>query len=170
VIRRLLAGVALAVLAACSSGQGTASRPHPHHSPGPSSTVSASPQPSASPAVGVLNPAVTQATIGTTICVRGWTATIRPPASYTNALKIQQIAERHLTDTNPKDYEEDHRLPLELGGAPRDPRNLWPEPWAGSQGARVKDREENSLHRTVCAGRMTLANAQAQILRDWPPQ
>ena len=30
---------------------------------------------------GVLNPAVTQATIRTTICTRGWTRTIRPPVS-----------------------------------------------------------------------------------------
>jgi serine protease inhibitor len=41
----------------------------------------------------VLNPAVTQATIGSTICVMGWTDTIRPPTSYTNALKVQQIGE-----------------------------------------------------------------------------
>src|SRR5438045_2342486 len=41
---------------------------------------------------------VTQATISSTICVRGWTATIRPPASYTNALKRAQLA----TDTELK--------------------------------------------------------------------
>ena len=29
---------------------------------------------------GSLNPDVTQATIGSTICVRGWTATVRPPS------------------------------------------------------------------------------------------
>ncbi|MBV8598859.1 MAG: hypothetical protein JO017_08565, partial [Actinobacteria bacterium] len=28
---------------------------------------------------GATNPDVTQATIGSTICVRGWTATVRPP-------------------------------------------------------------------------------------------
>jgi hypothetical protein len=33
---------------------------------------------------------VTQATISTTICKSGWTKTIRPPASYTNALKRVQ--------------------------------------------------------------------------------
>ena len=36
---------------------------------------------------GVLNPAVTQPTIRATICKRGWTRTVRPPVSYTNALK-----------------------------------------------------------------------------------
>jgi hypothetical protein len=36
---------------------------------------------------------VTQATISKTICVKGWTATIRPPTSYTNALKKAQLVE-----------------------------------------------------------------------------
>ena len=36
---------------------------------------------------GVLNPDVTQANIRSTICRHGWTSTIRPPSSYTDALK-----------------------------------------------------------------------------------
>jgi hypothetical protein len=36
---------------------------------------------------------VKQATISGTVCVKGWTKTIRPPASYTSALKKQQLAE-----------------------------------------------------------------------------
>jgi hypothetical protein len=35
---------------------------------------------------GVVNPDVTQANIGSTICRHGWTRTIRPPVEYTNAL------------------------------------------------------------------------------------
>jgi hypothetical protein len=27
-----------------------------------------------------------------TVCVKGWTGTTRPPTSYTNALKKQQLA------------------------------------------------------------------------------
>jgi hypothetical protein len=42
---------------------------------------------------GALNPDVTQATIGSTICVRGWTRTIRPPRQYTSAMKRQQLRE-----------------------------------------------------------------------------
>ena len=64
-------------------------------------------------------------------------------------------------------YEEDHLLPLELGGNPTDPTNLWPEPWDGARGAHVKDAEETSLKRAVCGGRMKLADAQSQNLRDW---
>src|SRR5206468_13008823 len=67
---------------------------------------------------------VTQATIASTICVKGWTATIRPPASYTNALKKAQLAEWHYTDQNPSHYEEDHLISFEVGGAPRSKKKL----------------------------------------------
>ncbi|MFD8393034.1 hypothetical protein ACFV2N_28495 [Streptomyces sp. NPDC059680] len=35
------------------------------------------------------NPDVTQSNIHSTICVSGWTATVRPPTSHTNPLKAQ---------------------------------------------------------------------------------
>ncbi|MEU3503639.1 hypothetical protein ABZ726_23765 [Streptomyces hundungensis] len=63
-------------------------------------------------------------------------------------------------DKNPAHYEEDHIVPLELGGAPLDPANLRPVPLAQ---AHADDRLEDSLHRAVCASTMTLAAAQAQI-------
>src|SRR5436190_23881636 len=75
------------------------------------------PDPSCQP--GTYNPDVTQSTIDTTICVSGWTATVRPPSSYTTALKVKQIAEYGYSDTSTADYEEDHLVPLELGGAPK---------------------------------------------------
>jgi hypothetical protein len=122
---------------------------------------------------GATNPTVTQATIGSTICVSGWTTTIRPPSSYTTALKRTQIVAYGYTDTNLADYEEDHLISLEIGGAPRDPANLWPEPYTVSLpdgtpvGARVKDQLENTLKRLVCAHSMTLAKAQTLIRGDW---
>lgn len=78
---------------------------------------------------GALNPAVRQATIDSTICVRGWTREVRPPESYTEALKFRQMRQYGESDP-PSAYEEDHFIPLELGGAPRNPHNLWPEPRA----------------------------------------
>jgi hypothetical protein len=115
---------------------------------------------------GAVNPLVTQANIASTICRTGWTATIRPPVSYTSALKRQQM--RAYGETGPAaSYEEDHLVALELGGAPRDPRNLWPEPWEGPTGAHAKDREENALRRAVCNRRFTLKQAQAKIVADW---
>jgi len=118
---------------------------------------------------GATNPAVTPSTIRSTICRTGYTKTIRPPSSYTTGLKVSQLdsgyAYRH--DLAKSDYEEDHLIPLELGGAPSDPRNLWPEPYAARGGARVKDLVENELHDLVCSGRLPLRTAQQAIARNW---
>ena len=105
---------------------------------------------------GVLNPDVTQATIGSTICVTGWTRTIRPPTEYTNTLKQKQMPAYRETGAA-SDYQEDHLISLELGGHPTDPRNLWPEPYP--RAAQV-DTIENDLNRQVCDGSLTLAEAQ----------
>jgi hypothetical protein len=115
VSQRIVAGALLAVLAATpAAGQG------------------ALPDPAKTP--GALNPAVTQATIGSTICVRGWTRTIRPSQQYTSALKRQQLREFGYMDRRMGEYEEDHLVPPGLGKAPYDPRNLWPEPRATADG------------------------------------
>jgi hypothetical protein len=105
---------------------------------------------------GMLNPSVTQATIRSTICVRGWTRTVRPPTDYTNALKVRQMRLYH--ERGPlSDYQEDHLISLELGGDPTDPRNLWPEPYPR---AAAVDRIENDLNAQVCSGALSLAEAQ----------
>jgi hypothetical protein len=108
---------------------------------------------------GVLNPDVTQATIRTTICAHGWTRTIRPPVSYTNRLKVEQLRAYGLTG-GPADYQEDHLVSLELGGHPTDPRNLWPEPRARAEQV---DSTENELNDRVCDGSLNLAEAQRKI-------
>jgi hypothetical protein len=122
---------------------------------------------------GAINPAVAPATLDATICLPGWTRTVRPPSAYTSSLKLAQILEYGYSDRDPKHYEEDHLVPLELGGAPRDPRNLWPQPETAilSDGMRVgadtKDQLENALHREVCGGTRELAEAQVAIAGDW---
>jgi hypothetical protein len=107
---------------------------------------------------GVVNPDVTQANIGATICMHGWTRTIRPPVEYTNALKVQQMRAYGETGS-PSDYQEDHLVSLELGGHPTDPRNLWPEPYPR---ASEVDRIENELNAKVCGGSLSLVRAQEQ--------
>jgi hypothetical protein len=116
---------------------------------------------------GVDNPAVTQENIRETICVSGWTKTIRPPASYTNALKKQQLADWSYSDTNMKDFEEDHLVPLEVGGHPTDPQNLWPEPYGVTWGATAKDKLENFAKREVCSNKMTLDEGRALFKVNW---
>lgn len=105
---------------------------------------------------GALNPDVTQTTIPQTICSRGWTKTVRPPTSYTSALKIVQIREYGFTG-GPVDYQEDHFISLELGGAPRDTKNLWPE---RRPRADQVDKIENELNAKVCSGEISLAEGQ----------
>lgn len=115
---------------------------------------------------GVLNANVTQANIKRTICVTGWTATIRPPVSYTDPLKLELM--RSYGAAGPATgYELDHFIALELGGHPTSPKNLWPEAYTPLPGAHEKDKVENYLHQQVCSGRMTLAEAQQKISADW---
>jgi len=117
---------------------------------------------------GATNPAVTQANIQQTICKANYTATIRPPASYTTKLKASQLAGAYqaFADKALANYEEDHLISLEIGGNPTDPKNLWPQPYAGT-GARIKDQVENKLHALVCANKITLADAQKAIATNW---
>ena len=155
------AAIALAVLLGGCLG------PMPVGSPSPTSACHArGPLPDRVCTPGATNPVVTQGTIGTTICRAGWTATVRPPVSVTGPLKVRQMAAYGLTGPTAA-YEEDHLIPLELGGAPADPLNLWPQPRAGSPGAADKDRFENYLHAEVCALRKPLSDAQVEIATDW---
>src|ERR1043166_8043313 len=73
---------------------------------------------------GATNPDVSQTNIKQTICKANWTKTIRPPTSYTNGLKMQQIGYYGYKDKRLVSYEEDHIISLQLGGHPTDPRNL----------------------------------------------
>ena len=118
---------------------------------------------------GLTNPAVTQKNIGTTICVVGYTKTIRPPVSYTNKLKYDQLHSGYNVqgDMNMRNYEEDHLIPLEVGGHPSSKLNLFPQYYAATYGARVKDRLENKIHLLVCSGKITLKAGQAAFVPDW---
>lgn len=112
---------------------------------------------------GALNPAVNQRTIGQTICKTGYTSTIRPPTSYTDPLKLRSMRAYGLRG-DPSNYEFDHLISLELGGAPSDIRNLWPESHYRPSFSYRKDGLENSLNAAVCSGTITLAAAQRRIV------
>jgi hypothetical protein len=119
------------------------------------------PDPACTP--GALNPAVTQATIGQTICVSGWTETVRPSESITEPEKLASMA-AYGDGGSPREYEYDHLVSLELGGALNDAGNLWPEPEASPN---PKDTVESALHRMVCDGQMQLSAAQHLIATGW---
>lgn len=117
------------------------------------------PDPSCTP--GAIDPAVTQANIGSTICRTGYTESVRPSESQTEAFK------RHVAEAAYGQHdisgELDHLVPLELGGA-NDARNLWVE--AGPIPNR-KDVVEDALRHAVCDGRITLRAAQQEIAGNW---
>ena len=126
-------------------GSGLNSLPDPHCTP------------------GAISPDVTQANIGSTICRSGYTKTVRPPEHITADEKKESMAA--YGDKLPaRQYEYDHLVSLELGGATNDPRNLWPEP---GHSPNPKDGVENRLKRLVCAHRLTLSQAQHEIAHDW---
>ena len=107
-----------------------------------------------------LNPNVTQSNIYQTICVKGWTSTVRPPVSYTNKIKRLLLPK----GASMRDYELDHGIPLALGGHPSSKDNLWLQPWEGKCGAKVKDGEEFSYYRAVCRGEISLDNARKHFM------
>jgi len=116
---------------------------------------------------GSINPEITQENIQQTVCVKGYTKKIRPAASYTNKLKKTQIRQYGYSDTNPKDYEEDHLIALSIGGNPTDPANLWPQSRKSEWGADKKDQLEFVLYKKVCAGEVSLRDAQHAMASDW---
>ena len=116
---------------------------------------------------GVLLDDVTQATISTTICVSGWTATVRPSTSYTQGVKRRMLLQAGLDPSEALKYELDHFVPLAVGGHPRSIDNLWLQKWDGQWSARVKDRLERTLQVMVCAGKISLHAARTAIQNGW---
>src|SRR6516165_8392054 len=81
-----------------------------------------------------LNPAVNQTNVHQTICVAGWTKTVRPSAQALRPIKDRLLAE--IGATNPQLYQLDHIVRLELGGAPYDARNFQLQAYAGECNAK----------------------------------
>ena len=187
-IARFLAAAAIASLAGChgvvadpaqqasssapAAARGSASPPGlvADHDPGQvTGTITGTchyrdggqlPDPKCTP--GSIDPAVTQANIHQTICVSGYTKTVRPPSSDTERFKFDVAYPDYGTPRSEK-TELDHLVSLELGGS-NDAANLWPET---PPTPNPKDKVENALHAAVCDGQVSLAAAQRAIASDW---
>jgi hypothetical protein len=122
---------------------------------------------------GVDNPAVTQATLATTICDKhryggfSWVHNQRPPTSITNAEKFAAMDRIGIPRSQAKLYEWDHAASIEDGGSPTDLLNLWLQPYAGIYGARVKDRVETKIAHGICAGTIPLDEGRGALKADW---
>jgi hypothetical protein len=111
---------------------------------------------------GMTNPHVTQQNIRSTICRRGWDASVRPSSAEAWELKRSLLHGRRASD-----YELDHIIPIGLGGAVLDRRNLQLQRWSGVCNAHMKDELERQLSIMVCADDATLTGAQHEIGTDW---
>ena len=109
--------------------------------------------------------AVTQENIDSTICTSGYTATVRPPASNKDKVKAESLREYGQVAMKTTEY--DHLISLELGGT-NSVSNLWPEPNKSSATGTTnpKDAVENTLHRAICAHKVTLSAAQEAIAHN----
>jgi Excalibur calcium-binding domain len=123
--------------------------------------------------VGVVprpNPSLTPGSVLTTdlsqICPRVNPAVeaARPDETVKDAVYAEYGVVSRVTG----EYEIDHLIPLELGGA-NTIRNLWPElndhPKPGVINS--KDLLENKLHDLVCAGQLSMTAAEHAIATDW---
>lgn len=97
------------------------------------------------------------------ICVPGYSSQTR---NVTTAEKDAVYAEYGIKSHTAGEYEVDHLISLELGGS-NDIANLWPQPAEPRPGFHEKDKVENYLHEQVCAGALSLADAQYKISHDW---
>jgi hypothetical protein len=124
----------------------------------------------------VLTPGAVLPVDAAAICRPGYARSARDvPESVKDAV----YARYGITSRRTREYEVDHLISLELGGAnTSDPhlpdylKNLFPEPYdlvvdGRQMGAREKDKAETATHHAVCRGAIRLEDAQAQMARDW---
>lgn len=111
-----------------------------------------------------LAPDVTQETVAETICVPGYTKTVRPSFWESQKTKLALLREAGEPWVAAPLYQLDHIVPLTLGGHPTERANLQLQPWAEAQ---RKDRIEAKLGCLVCTGQVSLQEAQKAITVDW---
>jgi hypothetical protein len=107
-----------------------------------------------------------------TICNSGWTAAIRPPESWTNQYKTKEMNLHGFYIAYISNYELDHRMPLELGGAPGspDPSLSWENvnlSLESPASPNPKDTDETILKKEVCHGQLTLSQARQELIDKW---
>lgn len=118
----------------------------------------------------LLDTRVTQQSVADTICRPGYADAVSPSLDETMAHKDQLLAARGIDPDDGSSYALDRRVPVVLGGSPDAPGNFDLLPWAGHAGERRKELLATRLKRCVCAGRMSLADAQAAIVGNWTKQ
>jgi len=97
------------------------------------------------------------------VCKLGYARNARDVSEETKKAVFDRYG---ISYENRQDYEIDHLISLELGGS-NDISNLWPASYKIANGAQIKNQFGSYLHAQVCAGKMTLEEAQKQISTNW---
>ncbi|WP_415774558.1 hypothetical protein [Paraburkholderia sp. J94] len=118
----------------------------------------------------LLDARVTQDSVSETICRAGYADSVAPPFDEAMALKTRLLTARGIDAEDGVTYALDRRVPILLGGSPDATANFDLLPWGGHAGERRKSLLTVRLKRCVCAGRITLSDAQAAIAGNWSHQ
>ncbi|MCS3853301.1 hypothetical protein [Tsukamurella ocularis] len=120
------------------------------------------PDPKCTP--GVINPAATPKNVAKTVCKKGWATKQKPAISILVKERAAAAKAYGYPDKQAEDLVLDYLVPLELGGARNDARNLWVQT---VEQARKKNVVDEALKAAVCSGTMSLQAAQGIVADDW---
>jgi len=115
-------------------------------------------------APGKLDPAVNEK-ITQTVCNTAWLAAasqIQPPPDTLDKLLIE-----YQLPGNPVTYTLARVIPVQDGGSPTSPQNLYPLPLNGFGGQQTQTVIANELHDEICSHRITISQAATTLEGDW---
>jgi hypothetical protein len=108
-----------------------------------------------------VTPGVVATTSSADVCTAGWAGRHRHGLTTTQKATVLKA---YGYPAGQKVAEFDHLISLELGGG-NGVANIWP--MVSSADAKRKDKLEERYHDAICAGSMTLAEAQSRIKTYW---
>jgi hypothetical protein len=96
------------------------------------------------------------------LCAPDFAASLKPVSNWQRAEALGRYGLR------PDGFsgELDHLVPVSLGGS-NDPDNLWPFAASGSFTFEAKQALAIKVHDMVCAGKLSLKDAQDAFRKDW---
>ena len=129
------------------------------------------PDPACTP--GAVDSTITDGNVNSTLCRKGgYLAVVLPPDALVEPVKRKLLAAYGIPDAQSGDFELDHLVSLNAGGA-SDTRDLWPEPNTfrqfkpGNGRQNDKDVIETYLFHAVCDGTVPLSAVRAAMDADW---
>jgi hypothetical protein len=117
-------------------------------------------------APGKLDPAVA-ANIRQTVCSAAWvtaTSRLQPP---TSSQALDKLVIEYQLPGNPVTYTLARVVPVEDGGSPTSPLNVYPLPLNGFGGQPTRTAVTEQLHDEICSHRITIAQAAKTLEGDW---